>query len=142
MVIVFVHVPLHVCGPVLLLHVTPLPHKSLATAPPLFESHVVNPVFESGSVPWHSEVPVEAGVVIEGAVLSVIVKVDVVELALPQSSVAVHVIVIVWVHVPLHVCGPLLLLHVTLLPHRSIAVAPPLFASHAVNPVFASGSTP
>src|SRR5687768_17844842 len=90
MVIVFVHVPLHVCGPVLLLHVTLLPHKSLATAPPLFESHVVNPVFASGSVPWHSEVPVEAEVVIEGAVLSVIVKVDVVELALPQSSVAAN----------------------------------------------------
>src|SRR5688500_6451759 len=102
----------------------------------------MNPEFASGSVPWHSEVPVEAGVVIEGAVLSVIEKVDVVELALPQSSVAVNVIVIVWVHDPLHVCGPLLLLHVTLFPHRSLAVAPPLFASQVLKPVFASGSVP
>ena len=79
-----------------------------------------------GTVPWHSLDPFDAAVVIEGAVVSLIVKVaDVVE-ALLQSSVAVKRIVIVLAQgVPPHTAVPVLSLHVTLLPHRSLAAAPP-----------------
>jgi hypothetical protein len=80
--------------------------------------------------------------VIEGAVVSLIVNVAVVVLALVQSSVAVNVIVIVRTQVPLHICVFALLLHVTLLPHKSLATAPPFAASHANAAVFAFESVP
>ena len=84
-----------------------------------------------GVVPWHSLDPLLAAVVIAGAVVSFIVKVaDVVD-ALLQSSVAVKMIVIVLAHgVPPQVAVNALLLHVTLLPHRSLATDPPWAVSH------------
>ena len=85
-----------------------------------------------GVVPWHSLLPAAAGVVITGAVVSFIVNVaDVVD-ALPQSSVAVKMIVIVLAHgVPPHTAVAVLFVHVTLLPHRSLATAPAWAASQA-----------
>jgi hypothetical protein len=74
-----------------------------------------------------------AAVVIAGAVVSLMVKVAEVVEALPQSSVAVKMIVIVLAHgVPPHTAVPVLSVHVTLLPHRSLATAPPCEASHAM----------
>jgi hypothetical protein len=85
-----------------------------------------------GVVPWHSLESFEATVVIAGAVVSFIVNVAVVVDALPQSSVAVKMIVIVLAHgVPPHTAVAVLLLHVTLLPQRSLAAAPPLAVSQA-----------
>jgi hypothetical protein len=85
-----------------------------------------------GVVPWHSLDAFEAAVVIAGAVVSFIVNVAVVVDALPQSSVAVKMIVIVLAHgVPPHTAVAVLLLHVTLLPQRSLAAAAPLAVSQA-----------
>jgi hypothetical protein len=78
-----------------------------------------------GVVPWHSLDAFDAAVVIAGAVVSFIVNVAVVVDALPQSSVAVKMIVMVLAQgVPPHTAVAVLLLHVTLLPQRSLAADP------------------
>src|SRR5688572_20922110 len=74
----------------LLLQVTPL-HTSLAAAPPFAASHALSAAVLPA--PSHSTVSSDASVSIVGGVVSSIVKVAVVVLALPQSSVAVKLTV-------------------------------------------------
>ena len=73
-----------------LLQVTLL-QTSLAAAPPLESNHAVKAAVLPA--PSHSTVSFEAAVSIVGLVVSSIVNVAVVEVALPQSSVAVKVTV-------------------------------------------------
>ena len=127
-VMVWVQVPDQEPG--VLDHVTLLPHRSEAEAPPLLLSQATYPLLRSGLVPSHSALSSLAGISMLGGVVSKMVNVAVVEALLPQSSVAVNTNVMVWVQVPDQEPGALD--HVTLLPHRSEAEAPPLEASHAI----------
>ena len=112
----------------LLLHETP-EHTSDAVAPPLEANHAVNAaVFPA---PSHSTVWFEADV-IDGTVVSTIVKVAVLEEALPQASVAVKVTDALPVDPQRSESDEKLFVQETP-EHASDAVAPPLEANQAVS---------
>src|SRR6266516_1611083 len=111
--------------PLLSLQVTPLPQASLATAPPRVLSQVAKAAVLP--LPSHSTVAPLAGVVIEGAIVSLIVKVATVVASLLQPSLAVKVIAMCLL-LPqslTQLVVPLLSLQVTPLPQASLATAPP-----------------
>ena len=100
--------------------VTP-PHTSLAAAPPLLASHA----WSSASLPApsHSTVAFAAATSMLGAVVSSMVNVAVVDVALPQSSVAVNVTVAAPVAPQSSLKLAKSFVQVTP-PHRSLAAAP------------------
>ena len=106
-------------------HITP-PHASVAVAPPLLSSQ-----FERSTLlpaPSHSTVA-SAAAITSGAVVSSMVNVAVVDVALPQSSVAVKVTVAAPVAPQSSLNASKSFVHITP-PHASVAVAPPLLSSH------------
>ncbi len=109
--------------------VTPL-QTSPAMAPPL----LANQAFKASTfpAPSHSTTSSEASTSMLGAVVSSMVKVAVVEVALPQSSVAVNVTVAEPVAAHSSLRASKSLDHVTAL-QTSLAIAPALFANQAFN---------
>jgi len=112
-----------------LLHVT-FPQLSEAAAPPLAASHAFNWVVLP--VPSQSTVRSEAGVLITGAVLSMMVKVAVVAEMFPHSSVAEKVTNAEPVAPQRSEIAEKSLFHATF-PQLSEATAPPFATSHAFN---------
>src|SRR5690606_25124694 len=108
------------------------PHKSSATAPPLLDNQEFN-----ASVlpkPSHSTVISSAASTKTGAVVSTIVKVAVVLLLLPHSSLAVKVTVALPV-APHSSLKPLKSWLQVIALHRSLATAPPLVNNQLVRAV-------
>ncbi len=111
--------------------ITPPLQISLALAPPLFANHAANAA--ALPAPSHSTMESLAAVVISGAVVSLMVKVAVVVLKLPQESVALNVTIALPVAPQPSLRPPKLFDQITPPLQISLALAPPLFANHAAN---------
>ena len=111
------------------LHVT-FPQMSLAMASPLLANHAFNASLLPA--PSHSTVKSEAATSMDGAVVSSMVNVAIVDEALPQSSVAVKVTITDPVAPHASLSAVKSWLQVTV-PQRSLADAPPWLFNHALS---------